>query len=204
MTKSVIGLTGPTGAGKSTVAKAFQEAGCGIVDADRIARVAVTRTDCLSALKEEFGADLQRPDGTLDRKLLAQRAFAEPRKTARLNAITHPVIMDEIKREIARERLRPVKAVILDAPLLFESGADGLCGATVAVIAPQELRLARVLQRDAITKEQALARFAAQHDDLYYRSRAGYLLDGSMSLESIPAAVQNLLEKILGELHETI
>ncbi len=204
MSKVVIGLTGPTGAGKSTVAAALEKAGCRIIDADRIAHDAVMQPECIIRLKAEYGADIMKADGSLNRRLLAQRAFSTPEKSARLNEITHPIIMDEILDRIAREQQSDAKAIVLDAPLLFESGADHYCTATISVTAPIELRLSRVMNRDSITLELAKARIGAQHDDVYYDSRADYVFDGAAAAEGIPEKAQKILERILGDVHEKV
>lgn len=204
MTKMVIGLTGPTGAGKSTVAAAWEKAGCVVVDADKIARTATLRPDCIAELKAEFGDDIADEKGNLDRRLLAKRAFASPHKTERLNAITHPTIMEQVTEQISRFRQSKAKAIILDAPLLFESGADRLCDTTVAVTAPLEIRRKRIMARDSIPAELAMERIGAQKEDSYYNTRASYVFDGSVDLGSVPARAQELLERILGDYHESI
>ncbi|MBW7573420.1 dephospho-CoA kinase [Caproiciproducens faecalis] len=199
MTDLVIGLTGPTGAGKSTVAAAFQKAGCLVVDADRIARLTISDEKCLSALRAEFGNDIVGEDNRLNRTLLAQRAFSDKKSTQRLNAITHPLIKEEIVRQINECRKKDARAVILDAPLLFESGADSLCTVSVAVTAPAEVRLYRIVNRDSITPELAKARMSTQQDDAYYHSRAQYLIDGTLSISDTQIRVNQLLEQIIGD-----
>ena len=113
----VIGLTGQTGAGKSTAAALLRAQGLAVIDADEIARK-VTRPGSfvLSALAAAFGADLILPDGSLNRPLLAQRAFSSPGQTARLNAITHPAIIQQMRAETACAFQNEAKAVVLDAP----------------------------------------------------------------------------------------
>jgi dephospho-CoA kinase len=204
LSKMVIGLTGPTGAGKSTVAAAWEKAGCVVVDADKIAREAVSQPACVAELKAEFGNDIVDETGALDRRLLAKRAFISPSKTERLNAITHPKIMEEVTKQISLFRRSKVKAIILDAPLLFESGADQLCDTTVAVTAPLEVRRNRIMARDSISAGQAMERIGAQREDSYYNTRASYIFDGSVDLGSVPARAQELLERILGDYHESI
>ena len=198
MNKLVIGLTGPTGAGKSTVAEAFEKAGCKTIDADLVARQAVTDEKCLADLKAAFGNDIEK-NGTLDRRLLARRAFSSEKGAAKLNAVTHPVIMDEVKKRIAQYQPSGARAILLDAALLFESGADSLCNTTVAVTAPVEIRLNRIMSRDGISKELAEARIGAQKENSYYNERARYRLDGTMNRDNIQAAVNQLLEQIIGD-----
>lgn len=202
MSKRVIGLTGPTGAGKSTVAQTFQKLGCLIVDADRVARSIADQPDCLDRLKQAFGSDIVFADGKLDRQKLASRAFSSPENTAKLNAVTHPAIIAECKRQIANALAAECKAVILDAPLLFESGAQTLCDASVAVITPDASRLKRIMARDGISEENARERMKAQHGSEYYQQKADYTFDGSTDWSVFDEKVGALLDRILRELNE--
>ncbi len=202
MGKPVIGLTGPTGAGKSTVAAAFRKLGCAVIDADRVARDMVKDPGCLAQLKEIFGADIVAQDGLLDRRKLAARAFSSPENTRKLNAVTHPAIIRECTRQIEAAAAGDCRAVILDAPLLFESGTQDLCGATVAVITPDASRLKRIMARDGISEEDAARRMAAQHGNDYYRERADYTFDGSTPWPVFDETVAALLDRIMGDLDE--
>ena len=198
----VIGLTGPTGAGKSTVAQALRRLGCVIVDADAAARSVTEQPQCLLKLKEAFGADIVGSDGILDRKALSKRAFAGPETTRLLNSITHPAIFETCIRQIREAQQAGCKAVILDAPLLFESGAERLCDAAIAVTAPPESRLKRIMARDNIGKGLARARMEAQHGEEYYTARAGYTFSGSTDWSVLDQKAGELLEKILENLDQ--
>lgn len=200
--KAVIGLTGPTGAGKTTVAAAFRTLGCAVVDADRIARDESERAEYCSAVRRAFGGCVFRRDGGLDRQALADLAFSSPENTDRLNAATHPVILAECRRQLETAKHSPCRAAILDAPLLFESGADRLCGATIAVLTPDIDRLTRIMSRDRISGEAARRRMSVQHDNGYYRDRADYLFDGNLRPEALRTAASSLLDRILKELNE--
>lgn len=202
MVSPVLGLTGPTGAGKSTVAAALKKLGCAVVDADRLAREAVAMPECQAALQKKFGADIVGPDGLLDRKLLAKRAFAAPECTAALNRIIHPAVIEESVRRLHQAQETGCLAVILDAPLLFESGAENLCDATIAVVAPDVSRAKRIMARDGITAEQAEERMRAQHGVSYYEEHADYLFDGTVDWSVFDGAVKALLERILRDLNE--
>ncbi len=197
MGKPVIGLTGPTGAGKSTVAAVFRKLGCAVIDADRIAREVVERPACLARLQEAFGRDIA-PGGALDRRELARRAFASPQAAAKLNAATHPAVIAEAEKRIARAMKGGCRAVVVDAPLLFESGADRLCGATVAVVAPAEVRLKRIMRRDGIAEGPARERMGAQPGAEYYAGRADHVLDGGLPQTDVEESAARLLGRILG------
>lgn len=189
----MIGLTGPTGAGKSTVAAAFASLGCEVIDCDRVAREITGSPACRRALQNAFGGDIA-PEGRLNRVLLAERAFSDAASSQKLNEITHPLIINEVRRRIATS---DKKAVVVDAALLFESGADALCHVTVAVVAEPELRMQRIMQRDRITETQARARMHAQHSNAYYTSRASYAMDGGIDAAQVPQETEKLLRVLL-------
>lgn len=169
-----LGLTGPTGAGKSTVAHLLEQNGIPLVDADAIARTVTEKgSPVLSALADAFGNDILFPDGSLDRRALAAVAFSSKENTEKLNAVTHPAILARIRRALADAA---GDAVILDAPLLFETGLDALCDHTAAIVADEAVRLARITARDGISEEAAKKRMAAQPDTAFYAARADILL----------------------------
>lgn len=198
MTKPlIIGLTGPTGAGKSTVCRVWRELGCAVADADKAARDAVRPGEpAVAALAEHFGSDLLTPDGGINRPVLAARAFASPEATRKLNELTHPHILRLMREQMASLCKSNPRAVVLDAPLLFESGADSLCGVTVSVLAPRELRLKRIMQRDGIQEEAALLRMDAQQEDSFYTNRAGYVLYNCNDEDELAQKAKALLDDL--------
>ena len=193
----VIGLTGQTGAGKSTVARLAAEMSCCVVDCDAVAREALSPgSDCLKRLAELFGCDIINEDGSCRRRLLASRAFADKEKTALLNSITHPWIIQRSSEYIEQYRQKSDAPIIFDAPLLYESGGDALCDCVIAVIAPLDVRLDRIMKRDGITREEAMLRINAQQDDEFYISRADHIIDGSEPLAQVRKKLIKLLEEI--------
>lgn len=165
----VIGLTGPTGAGKSTVADRWRRMGVPVIDTDALARAVVQPgSPCLTKLAETFSPAILREDGSLDRAELARRAFATPEGAQALNAITHPAII-----ALAQQRLEDAAdsghpTAVVDAPLLFEAGMDSICHRIVAVIAPADRRMQRIMARDGIDEAAAARRMAAQQPDSFY------------------------------------
>ena len=167
----VIGLTGQTGAGKSTVAIKMQKNGDYIIDTDILARKATESRDVLDRLSAYFGGDITK-DGVLNRKLLAERAFSSEENTKVLNNITHPEITRLVIEEIHKAEEQKATAAVIDAPVLFESDLVCICDKVICVTAPEEIRLKRIMERDGITKEEAKLRMSAQHDEEYYTSRS--------------------------------
>lgn len=173
----IIGLTGLTGAGKSTVAQKLMAYGCYHIDADKVAREVINNNENVkNKLKERFGDDVINEDGTTNRPLLATRAFADEQSTNDLNNITHPAVTEEIQSIIKDMEEVGYRGIIIDAIALFESGEDALCDFTVAVVAPKEIRLERIMKRDNITEEKALERINAQKDESFFTSRADFVL----------------------------
>ena len=197
MKSKVIGLTGQTGAGKSTAAKTAEEMGCYVINADLVAREAVEKgSECLKRLAEQFGCDIIDSDGSCNRRLLAKRAFSSAENTEKLNQITHPWIIRRIDEYIEAYRQKNGGMIVLDAPQLFESGADSLCNMVIAVTAPQDIRLDRIMQRDHLSREEALLRIRAQHEQHYYIERADAVIDGSLPMEQVRRSIADILLEI--------
>lgn len=173
----IIGLTGKTGSGKSTVALLLKEKGCYIIDGDVIARQITEKgSEVLPILQKAFGEDILDENGDLIRKKLAQRAFSSKENTAILNSITHPVIKKRSEDEIAKAENLGYKTAVIDAAAILDSDCKDLCDKIIVVTAPEEIRLERILSRDFITKEQALTRIKAQKSDEYYFRHADIII----------------------------
>lgn len=193
----VIGLTGPTGVGKSAVARRLEAVGWTVVDADVLARRVVEPGEAaLAALVERFSEAILSPDGALDRAALARIAFASADATAALNAIVHPAVIARMKDELEAARARGVQAVVLDVPLLFQAGLETLCDITVAVTAPEAVRLERICRRDALSEDAATARMNAQPPAEYYTSRADRVIDNGGDETVLDAAVAALIREV--------
>lgn len=192
-----MGLTGPSGAGKSEVARMLEEKGYPLVDADSLVReVQRPGSPCLAALAEAFSPDILRPDGSLDRQKLAALAFCSPEQTQRLNRIVHPAVIALSEERFRQAAEAGAEAAVLDAPLLFESGMDRLCGRTVAVLAPAGERLRRIRQRDGLTEEQAKIRMGAQPSDDYYTARASLVIRNDGSAARLRTSAEDLAGNI--------
>lgn len=173
----IIGLTGQTGAGKSTVSKLLQKYGCYHIDADAVAKEVIDNDESVKQkLREYFGDDVITEDNIVDRKKLAKKAFSRPECTNALNAITHPAVNREIQSIIHRQSECGVKAVIIDAIALFESGEANLCDCTVAVTAPKDIRTERIIQRDKISADRAEERINAQKDQQFFEKKSDYII----------------------------
>ncbi len=182
MAKLRVGLTGGIGSGKSAVAAIFAERGATVIDADVLARDVVAPgteglRDIAAAWPEAIGAD-----GALDRAALAAVVFADETARAQLNAITHPRVR---ARAYALECEAPDGIVVHVVPLLFEGQFSRACDRTVAVIAPDEARIARVIARDATRREAVERRMAAQIDPSEARACADYVVENDGDLDDL-------------------
>lgn len=174
----IIGLTGLTGAGKSTVAQKLMAYGCYHIDADKVARDVINNSETAKTkLKERFGDDVINADGTTNRPVLASRAFADKESTDALNKIVHPEITKRIKEIIKSHKNCEFKSIIIDAIALFESGENSLCDFTVTVTAPVEIRLDRIVKRDNLSVGKALERINAQKSEEYFTSRSDIVIN---------------------------
>lgn len=190
----VIGLTGPTGSGKSSTAACAQRLGFKVIDCDKLARVAVEKgTAGLSALVLAFGTDILNRDGTLNRKELAKIAFSSKEKNELLNKTLLPYIVLLIKEQITGE------LVILDAPTLFESGINSVCNATVAVLADEEIRLGRITTRDGIDKTAARLRISAGKNDEFYKLNADYIIYNNGDEQNFISEFEKIINEIKGK-----
>ncbi len=189
----IIGLTGQTGAGKTTVAEGLRHFGYQVIKADDIARLVTEKgSPVLQELAAVFGSDILTEDGELDRALLAERAFAGPEETKLLNAVTHPEISRLIRKKINGAFFDGYEGVVLDASQLFESGLNETCTLVVSVVAPEEVRLQRITERDGISREQALQRMSAQLPEEFFRTHSDYVLENTGTEEDLRLQLRQL------------
>lgn len=194
----VIGLTGPTGSGKTTVADAWREQGAYIIDTDMLARQTTEiGSPCLAELADAFSPAILNEDGSLNRAALAEKAFATPADTHRLNAITHPAIVNLVQEEIEHAAQDGYAVAVVDAPLLYEAKADVLCDTIVTVLASPDVRKRRIMTRDSLTEAQATQRMAAQKTDDFYRREDVTVLDGNNGVTHLQEQARQYLNTLL-------
>lgn len=174
--KKLVGLTGKTGAGKSTVSEYLSKKGAYVIDGDVVARqvIDVDKT-LIERLREAFG-DILEPDGTLNRKKLAAAAFSTPENTDKLNSIMHPSINYAIHRQ-AEKAFVDFDVVVVDAAAIIESGFADECDVLVVVHAPFDVRKERIMKRDNLCEKDALIRMNGQKNDDFYLSKADYVIN---------------------------
>lgn len=176
-----VGLTGGIASGKSTVAAMFVALGARLVDSDLLARQAVEPgSPGLAEIVAAFGSGVLGPDGGLDRRGLRALVFGDETARRRLNAIVHPLVRELMTRELARWReADPGGVVLVDVPLLFESGWAGRFAAVVLVYVPRAVQIERLMKRDGVSRPEAEAALAAQMDIEQKRGMAQFVVDNS-------------------------
>ena len=175
----IIGITGGTGCGKTTLLNLIREKGGLILDCDAIYHeLLISDKTMLDAIGARFPGVIE--DGRLNRKKLGAIVFADQNALLDLNAITHAAVKQEVLRRLES---RPALAAI-DAIGLFEGGLAELCDVTVAVTAPVEDRVQRLMRRDGISEEYARSRIAAQHDESWFRARCDHCLSNDAGLDA--------------------
>ncbi len=163
----IIGLVGGSGSGKGVVGRIFEQCGYLIYDTDAVYHEMTShKSDCTLALSQAFGDEILNEDGSLDRRALAARVFASGETAVQervlLNQITHRYVKQAFDAFLLSH---PHDKIVLDAPLLFEAGMDMLCHFTLAVLAPIEARIERIMKRDNISRQSAVARINSQISD---------------------------------------
>ncbi len=189
-----IGLTGSIGSGKSTVAKLLLERGIPVLDADAVAREVSSSEDVLLEVAKTFGAEYVLEHG-LNRPKLAELIFHQPEARAKLNAIIHPRVRSAMAQRVTELGASGANMVVQDIPLLFENGLENLFAAVILVDAPLETRSQRVMARDNSTREQVLARDAAQMPTLEKRKRTRYILENTGDQHHLELQLNTVLEQ---------
>lgn len=195
----ILGLTGQSGAGKGVFSKAIEKIeGVYVLDTDKTAREVVRKGQpCLQELCEKFGSEILLQDGSLDRKRLAQIAFSDEERHRSLNKITHFHIMKRINGWLEECERKNAKCAVIDAPLLFESGADKLCDVIAAIIAPYEKRLLRIMNRDGIDEKSARLRLDSQPDDGFFRQKCRYIFENNGDEAELEQAAAGFINGLL-------
>lgn len=195
----IIGLTGGIACGKSTVAAMLVARGAALIDADVLAREAVQPGSIgLARIASVFGQDVLEQDGSLNRKKLAAVIFGDEAARKELEGILHPVIRAQMEEKMAEhECLTPDKLLVVDIPLLYESGMDELFAAyeIMVVYIPQELQLKRLMERDGLSPDAALQRLAAQLPIEEKRQRADITIDNGGTLEATAQQVDQFMRR---------
>lgn len=178
----LIGIGGNSGSGKTTVALELKRFGAKIIDADQLGWMVLRKgTAQYAKLVKAFGKEILAKDGSIDRRVLGELAFANKAALAKLNKIVHPAIIERVKRELEESRKG---LVVLDAALLFTVGLDKLMDVSILITAPDRLKFKRLVD-DGVPKEQVKARLVLQEPDAKVWRRADFVLENKGSLAEL-------------------
>ena len=187
----ILGITGGSGCGKTTLLNLIADKGGLILDCDAIYHeLLISDREMLHAIDSRFPGVIE--NGQLNRKKLGAIVFADRQALLDLNAITHAAVKQEVLRRLDSKP----KVAAIDAIGLFEGGLAELCDVTVAVTAPMEDRVHRLIRRDGISEDYARSRISAQHDDAWFREKCGYVLENNSSFDAFATKCVDFLHNI--------
>lgn len=193
----ILGITGPTGAGKTTVSKLIEKMGIKVIDTDITAREIVEPgKPALSRLVEAFGEGILNPDGTLARRTLARIAFSDPESLSTLNKITHFYIGEEVNKTIESY---PGDIIGIDGAALIESGIGKICTKILSVLADTEIRKKRIMERDSLSPSDADLRISSQKNNKFYIENSDYIVYNNDRGE-----IEKEISRIISELRSLV
>lgn len=191
----IIGLTGQSGAGKSTVCKVFAESGFDIIDCDVIARKTAENSRFLGEISQRISENLLNSDGTLNRTATAKLIFTDEEKRAQYQRIIFPYIINKIMCEIKSAKGN----ALLDAPTLFEAKLDMICDKIISVTANTDKCAERIMERDKITSGQARERLFSQHSAEFFKERSDYNIENNGTLRELIDRTAEIIDKMKGD-----
>jgi len=194
----MIGLTGGSGSGKTLVSDTFKARGIPSIDADKLAREIVEPgKPALAELREYFGDEIIDENGALLRKKLANIAFSDPEKLKNLNRITHAYIAKLMREYVEKYKAEGYTHILYDAPVLIEGGFNKKCDCVVCVLSNKETRIARIMNRDSLSREEAERRIGVQQTDEFYISHSNYVIRNDSDPDEARRQTNEVIDKIL-------
>ena len=191
-----VGLTGGSGSGKGYLSSLLAGDDICIIDTDGVYHKMISSpSPCVDALVSAFGEDVRNHEGGIDRGVLGSIVFSSKEKLELLNSIAHRFIREECDEIIKNS---DAKIVILDAPVLFESGFDAMCDLTVGVVASEKVRVGRIIKRDSISRDKALSRIKNQHGDDWFRQNCDIVIEnngGELDVTELKDRLMRLYEE---------
>lgn len=193
----IIGITGPSGSGKTLLTEEISKLGIPTVNADELYHSMLKPpSECLDAIRLNFGDGVFNCKGELDRTALSKIVFSDNEKLNLLNATVLGMVLDKIRQKIKEFESNGDDIAAVDAPTLIESGFNKECDTVIAVLCPAEKRIARISERDGISREQATARIKAQKDDEFYINHSDYTVRNDGTEEQYAEKIQELINAL--------
>ncbi|MDO4369852.1 MAG: dephospho-CoA kinase [Clostridia bacterium] len=194
----VVGITGGIGCGKSMAAAYLAELGAIHIDADGISRALTARDGAaLEQIRRIFGDSVFSEDGSLNRRALGDLVFSDPAAKRALEGVIHPLVQRIAMDKIEESGKNGARVAVLNVPLLFETGMDVLCDETWTLTAPADVQLARVMERDGLTREQAISRIESQMAMEDRNARATRVINSDRPIEKTRSELNQLYQQLI-------
>lgn len=201
----IIGLTGQTGAGKSSVREMLRKQGAAVIDADTVAHdIADNEIWCLVEIVEHFSCLVLNDKGKLNRKALGRMVFSDKKQLLALNKIMFPYIREAIEKQIDELLNAGAKLIIVDGATLIESKCSKMCSVLISVTADEKTRLNRIIERDKLSKTDAEKRISSQHPEEFYADESDFVIKNDGTREELEREVSFVLGKIAEKRHNEI
>ena len=197
---NIIGLTGQTGAGKSTVRSILESKGAAVIDADSVAHdITDNNLDCIYDIVSRFSCLVLNEKGKINRKALGKRVFSDPRELAELNKIIFPYILEAIEHEVLGYIAKGAKNVVIDGATVIESGCGKMCDVLVSVVADEKTRTERIIRRDNISTADAERRVSAQKPEEFYTENSDFVIRNDSTPAELERNVNSVLKNMLNK-----
>ena len=191
---NIIGLTGQTGAGKSSVREILRQKGAAVIDADTVAHdITDNNVNCIYDIVNRFSCLVLNEKGKIDRKALGKRVFSDKKELMALNKIIFPYILEAIEHEVLGYIAKGAENIVIDGATVIESGCGKMCDVLVSVVAEEETRITRIIKRDGITKADAERRVSAQKPEEFYTENSDFVIRN----DSTPAELERNVNSVL-------
>ena len=194
----IIGLTGQTGAGKSSVREILRKKGAAVIDADAVAHdITDNNLDCIYDIVSHFSCLVLNEKGRINRKALGKRVFSDKNELAVLNKIIFPYIIEAIEHEVLGYIAKGAKSIVIDGATVIESGCGKMCDVLVSVVAEEETRITRIIKRDGISKADAERRVAAQKPEKFYIENSDFVIKNNSTPAELERSVNSVLKNMV-------
>ena len=195
---NIIGLTGQTGAGKSSVREIMRKNGAAVIDADSVAHdITANNVDCIYDIVSRFSVFVLNKEGSINRKALGKRVFSDKKELAALNKIIFPYILSAIEHEVMNHIASGKENIVIDGATVIESGCGKMCDVLVSVVADEDVRASRIMKRDGISARDAQNRISSQKSEEYYKENPHFVIENNGTREELERRVNSVLKNML-------
>lgn len=195
---NIIGLTGQTGAGKSSVREILKKKGATVIDADTVAHdITDNNVNCIYDIVNHFSCLVLNEKGKINRKALGKRVFSDKKELLALNKIIFPYILEAIEHEVLGYIAKGAETVVIDGATVIESGCGKMCDVLVSVVAEEETRLTRIIKRDGISKADAERRVSAQKPEEFYTENSDFVIRNDSTPAELERSVNSVLKNMV-------